>query len=379
MTVNLEKKDQKINVFINNHPEWGGTFQYTQLIIRALEKKFSDQQINFYYTNKIWDKELNKNHYFINLGFIQIIIIQFLILFNFISFPKIFVKYLLPSLPDTFFENNQFWIFPSQDIISIICKGKTIVSINDLMHKYSNFTETSFFFRKFYRDYKFKKIAKHSYRVLVDSNLGKKHVEDTYGKFNNIRVQYFSALKDKSEISQNYHGKYLIYPAQYWSHKNHIKLLFAIKILKQKFSDIKLILIGHKKKKFSEINKLVLKLDLEKNVIFEGFVSDKKKASLISNARALVNPSFLGPTNIPQLEAFNYDCPVIVSNVFATKEQCLNNVIYFNPYYEESIAKCIEKIWSSNDFYSLYKKKSSEIKKKYSFQSFSENLIKNIF
>ena len=138
MTVNLEKKDQKINVFINNHPEWGGTFQYTQLIIRALEKKFSDQQINFYYTNKIWDKELNKNHYFINLGFIQIIIIQFLILFNFISFPKIFVKYLLPSLPDTFFENNQFWIFPSQDIISIICKGKTIVSINDLMHKYSN-------------------------------------------------------------------------------------------------------------------------------------------------------------------------------------------------------------------------------------------------
>lgn len=379
MTVNLEKKDQKINVFINNHPEWGGTFQYTQLIIRALEKKFSDQQINFYYTNKIWDKELNKNHYFINLGFIQIIIIQFLILFNFISFPKIFVKYLLPSLPDTFFENNQFWIFPSQDIISIICKGKTIVSINDLMHKYSNFTETSFFFRKFYRDYKFKKIAKHSYRVLVDSNLGKKHVEDTYGKFDNIRVQYFSALKDKSEISQNYHGKYLIYPAQYWSHKNHIKLLFAIKILKQKFSDIKLILIGHKKKKFSEINKLVLKLDLEKNVIFEGFVSDKKKASLISNARALVNPSFLGPTNIPQLEAFNYDCPVIVSNVFATKEQCLNNVVYFNPHYEESIAKSIEKIWGSNDFYSLYKKKSSEIKKKYSFQSFSENLIKNIF
>ena len=56
-----------------------------------------------------------------------------------------------------------------------------------------------------------------------------------------------------------------------------------------------------------------------------------KKASLISNARALINPSFLGPTNIPQLEAFNYDCPVILSNVFASKEQCSNNVIYFNP------------------------------------------------
>ena len=34
----FRKKDQKINVFINNHPEWGGTFQYTQLIIKLLKK-----------------------------------------------------------------------------------------------------------------------------------------------------------------------------------------------------------------------------------------------------------------------------------------------------------------------------------------------------
>ena len=33
---------------------------------------------------------------------------------------------------------------------SIICRGKTIVSINDLMHKYSKFKETSSFFRKLY-------------------------------------------------------------------------------------------------------------------------------------------------------------------------------------------------------------------------------------
>ena len=43
-------------------------------------------------------------------------------------------------------------------------------------------------------------------------------------------------------------GKYLIYPAQFWEHKNHEKLLLAINILKKKYSDIKLVLIGHKKK-----------------------------------------------------------------------------------------------------------------------------------
>ena len=111
MTVNLEKKDQKINVFINNHPEWGGTFQYTQLIIKALEKKFSDHKINFYYTNKIWNKELSKNHYFINLGLVQITIIQLLILFNFISFPKIFVKYLYHRYQILFLKIISFGFF----------------------------------------------------------------------------------------------------------------------------------------------------------------------------------------------------------------------------------------------------------------------------
>ena len=66
------------------------------------------------------------------------------------------------------------------------------------MHKYSKFKETSSFFIKLYRDYKFNKIAKNSHRILVDSNLGKKHVEETYGKFDNVRVQYFSALKNET-------------------------------------------------------------------------------------------------------------------------------------------------------------------------------------
>ena len=119
-------------------------------------------------------------------------------------------------------------------------------------------------------------------------------------------------------------------------------------------------------------------LDLEKNIIFLGFISDKEKATLIFNSRALINPSYLGPTNIPQLEAFNYSCPVVLSNVFAAKEQCSNNAIYFDPNFEDSIAKSIEKVWSMDEIYLLYKKKSFEMSEKYSFENFSDNLVKNI-
>ena len=40
MTKNLDKIKKKINIFVNNDPEWGGTYQYTSLIIKAIESKF---------------------------------------------------------------------------------------------------------------------------------------------------------------------------------------------------------------------------------------------------------------------------------------------------------------------------------------------------
>ena len=47
MTKNLYKIKKKINIFINNNPEWGGTYQYTSLIIKAIESKFDESSINF--------------------------------------------------------------------------------------------------------------------------------------------------------------------------------------------------------------------------------------------------------------------------------------------------------------------------------------------
>ena len=379
MKKDIGNKDKGVNIFINNNPEWGGTFQYTQLVTKALQNQFNENKIKFFYTQDVWKDNLKKNRYIIKLNYFSICLIQILIFLNIKKIPMFIKKNLLSSLPYSFFEKDELWIFPSQDIISILCGGKTVVSINDLMHRYCKFSETSSFFRKVYRDYKFSKISKNSYRVLVDSKLGKKHVKDCYGEYNNVKVQYFSALQEeKSNIKSNDMGKYLIYPAQYWEHKNHSKLLLAIKILKKKYSDIKLVLIGNKKKNYNKIKQLSDELGLSNNIIFLGFISDKEKASLIYNARALINPTYLGPTNIPQLEAFNYECPVILSNVFAAKEQCSDKVIYFDPNFEDSIAKSIEKIWDNDEVFLLYKKKSSEIAKKYSFKNFSETLIKNI-
>ena len=191
MKISSIKNNNKINIFINNNPEWGGTFQYTQLVIKALENKFNENEIKYYYTEDVWGKKLKKNSHIIKLNYLNIFVIQLLIFLNIKEIPHFLRKIFLSSIPNSFFNKDERWIFPSQDIISILCRGKTIVSINDLMHRYSEFSETSSFFRKFYRDYKFKKISENSYRVLVDSELGKKHVKDCYGRIDNIKYNIF--------------------------------------------------------------------------------------------------------------------------------------------------------------------------------------------
>ena len=53
MNKNLSEQDnKKINILINNNPVWGGTYQYSELIIKTLQKKFSQENIKLYFITK---------------------------------------------------------------------------------------------------------------------------------------------------------------------------------------------------------------------------------------------------------------------------------------------------------------------------------------
>ena len=89
-------------------------------------------------------------------------------------------------------------------------------------------------------------------------------------------------------------------------------------------------------------------------------------------------PSFLGPTNIPPIEAFLHACPVLLSDVYAAREQCKNNALYFNPNSVKSIYLAINKIWFNDKIYKRYKNKSKLKSKVYSIKNFSKKLIQFI-
>lgn len=161
----------------------------------------------------------------------------------------------------------------------------------------------------------------------------------------------FLKITDESEEFSNYvlkkyhvDTKYIIYPAQFWAHKNHANLVFAVKELVKRNHKFKLILIGGDQGNKNYIEALVRSNFLEQVILFPGFVPRDDLVVLYKNAQALVYPSFSGPENLPPLEAMSVGCPVAVAEYPGAREQFGDAALYFDPTDVESIQESILKI-----------------------------------
>jgi glycosyltransferase involved in cell wall biosynthesis len=135
---------------------------------------------------------------------------------------------------------------------------------------------------------------------------------------------------------------YMLYPAQFWPHKNHVNLLRALQILVKADPEAPtLVLTGSDKGNRAFVERCAADLGISHKLRILGFVSTDDLIALYSHARALVYPSFSGPENLPPLEAFALGCPAIVSNYRGAEEQLGDAAVLFDPANPAAIAKAI--------------------------------------
>jgi glycosyltransferase involved in cell wall biosynthesis len=150
------------------------------------------------------------------------------------------------------------------------------------------------------------------------------------------------------QVKQSLPTPYIFYPAQFWPHKNHIVILLALKILKERYNiSLHVVFTGSDKGNLQYIKETVTKLGLKDNVVFSGFVSVEALIHLYKNALALVLPSFFGPDNIPPLEAFALGCPVIAAKVAGSEYQLEGAALLFDPKDERALAEHIKKLYEN--------------------------------
>jgi glycosyltransferase involved in cell wall biosynthesis len=114
---------------------------------------------------------------------------------------------------------------------------------------------------------------------------------------------------------------FILYPAQFWPHKNHVGLLLALAHLRAGGLRLPLVLVGSDQGSRAHVLREAQRLGLEDQVRVLGFVSTEELVALYRTALCLAYVSFFGPENLPPLEAFALGCPVVAAEVPGAREQ----------------------------------------------------------
>jgi glycosyltransferase involved in cell wall biosynthesis len=197
--------------------------------------------------------------------------------------------------------------------------------------------------------------------IVVGTETGRKEVERFYQvpserikilPLPTPRFTLTQSSKKEQDILKKYAipPNYLFYPAQFWSHKNHVNLLLALQMLKEKHNlSIPLVLVGSDKGNEKYIRNLISSLELSSQVHILGFVPQEDMTALYQNALALTFMTFFGPDNLPPLEAFALGCPVVASKVSGAEEQLGDAALLVDPKSPEQIADAIFNVYNSPD------------------------------
>jgi glycosyltransferase involved in cell wall biosynthesis len=256
-------------------------------------------------------------------------------------------------------EKCDLWIFPGPTAKSFQAPVPALVSIHDLMHRYERrFSESSSGIEYYNRERNLANICHWSHGILVDSETGKKQVHESYGMpperihvlpFTPPRYMYSTGVPPGFDDRYRLPDKFIFYPARFWEHKNHRRLVEAVGLLKRTLPDLKLVLAGSRQNASAATVDAVTRCNLVDAVQFLGHVPDHHMPELYRRARAMVMPTFYGPTNIPPLEAFVAGCPAAVSAIYAMPEQVGDAALLFNPESTREIADCIARLWSDDN------------------------------
>jgi glycosyltransferase involved in cell wall biosynthesis len=141
-------------------------------------------------------------------------------------------------------------------------------------------------------------------------------------------------------------GRFFLYPANLWRHKNHEVLINAFAMARQQAlpSDLKLVCTGDGVDRLEPLRELAEQLGLAESVLLPGFVCDSDLEGLYQHALAMVFPALYEGFGMPIIEAMASGLPVTCSETTALKEVAGEAALLFHPGNPQQIANALSQL-----------------------------------
>jgi glycosyltransferase involved in cell wall biosynthesis len=139
---------------------------------------------------------------------------------------------------------------------------------------------------------------------------------------------------------------FIFYPANFWRHKNHDRLLQALCILRDRHGlRVDLVCTGFEQPNGYPLAAKLGEYGLQSQVRLLGYCTVEAMAFLYARARLLAFPSLFEGFGIPLVEAMAAGCPVAAANATSIPEVVADAAILFDPQAPDAIAAAIARVW----------------------------------
>jgi len=274
-------------------------------------------------------------------------------------------------------QSNGFWESLGVDVIHfpfqsyVVSQIPSIYNPHDLQHLHlpEFFTPSQIHFREtIYREG-----CRHAKAIGVASQWVKDDIILRYGTapqkifvipwtasteaYKYISEEKLSHTRRTFNLSQ----PFILYPAQTWPHKNHIRLIEAIALLRDKHNlRVNLICTGKKNDFWPTIRQRIRQLRLERQVRFLGFILPEELRALYRLSQAVIIPTLFEADSLPLLEAWREGTPVACSSVTSLPEQAGDAALLFEPTSVEKIAEVIYRMVTDSQLRKTLKQQGTD-------------------
>ena len=299
---------KNIAIFIENKKTDGGSYTQSQIAIDQFIRLFSDNyNIDLIYSDKI-NSDINTSNLINKL-------INKLLSFNFFRF--FFFNLKFQTRLEKFFEKKKYHLiyFPEPTLTCLqLNKIRFISTLWDIGHlqfkdKFSEMKNNFYLREKLYQF-----ITKKCFLLILDTPQLKNLIKKNY-IINSKKIILLPFVPSDINYKQKYSPKknknFFFYPANYWKHKNHITILKSCIYLKKEKKNFNFIFTGEDKGNLDNLVRFAKENKISNMVKFLGFQNRSKIVNLYKTCKAVVVPTYLGPSNIPPLEAWQYSKPLL--------------------------------------------------------------------